>query len=116
MVQDIEAAQKDLCRKYGVPYTPSPPDLIVGIALNVREGIVPVNGHRHPPEGVTTGWYIWSGDEFSTDPEFFEPLHAKHLAEWCPAVLKYLGLPPGWRFLLAEGYEDVWFDQALLET
>ena len=39
-----------------------------------------------------------------------------HLAqEWCPAVLPYLSLPPGFRFLIAPDYEDVWEDAALLE-
>ncbi len=27
-----------------------------------------------------------------------------------PEVLPYLALPPGWRFLIADGYEDGWFD------
>lgn len=31
-----------------------------------------------------------------------------------PEIKKYLGLPPGWRFLIAPGYEDIWFDEALL--
>ena len=30
-------------------------------------------------------------------------------------VLPYLGLAPGWRFLLAPGHVDVWFDPATLE-
>jgi hypothetical protein len=30
-------------------------------------------------------------------------------------VLKYLGLPAGWRFQIDEkGYEDVWFDESIL--
>jgi hypothetical protein len=28
--------------------------------------------------------------------------------------MKYLGLAPGWRFLVAPGYKDVWFDAKLL--
>jgi hypothetical protein len=36
------------------------------------------------------------------------------VAEWCPAVLPYLELPPGWRFLIALGHEDVWEDPSLL--
>src|SRR5262249_4805049 len=35
-------------------------------------------------------------------PNFFVPLHVSHLAEWCPAALKFLGLAPGWRFLIYE--------------
>lgn len=64
---------------------------------------------------MTTGWYIWAGEEFSTDPDFFVPLHVKHLNEWCPVVLKYLSLAPGWRFLVTNDYEDVWQDKSLLD-
>jgi hypothetical protein len=90
--------------------------LKVGISKNVRDGIWPINGLRHPLEGDTTGWYIWAGEQFSTDPDFFVPLHVEHLKEWCPLVLKYLGLAPGWRFLVANGYEDVWQDITLLDV
>ena len=30
------------------------------------------------------------------------------------STLPYLGLAPGWRFLIAPGYEDVWYDEKLL--
>ena len=33
-----------------------------------------------------------------------------------PEVLPYLALPPGWRFLLAPDYQDVWFDESLLDV
>jgi len=48
--------------------------------------------------------------------DFFEPVHGHHLLEWNRGVLKYLALPPGWRFLVAGDYEDVWFDVKLLEV
>jgi hypothetical protein len=70
---------------------------------------------RHPPEGDATGWYIWSGEEFSESPDFFVPLCAKHLQVAHPEIAKYLGLAPGWRFLIAPAYEDVWFDENLLK-
>jgi hypothetical protein len=63
-----------------------------------------------------SGWYIWAGTELSASPDFFRPLHLTHVPEWCPAVMKYLGLPPGWRFLIADGHEDVWFDESLLSA
>lgn len=113
-MNNIEDSQKVVCEKYGVIHFPSPVNLKVGIALNVREGIMPINGLRHPPEGDTTGWYIWAGEELSTDPAFFKPLHVEHLSSWCPVAQKYLGLPPGWRFLIAGDYEDVWYDGSLL--
>ncbi len=99
----------------GVEPFPAPGDLKVGIAWNVRDGLQPVNGLRHPPEGDTTGWYIWAGEHLSEEPDIFVPLHVSHLAEWCPAVLPFLELPPGWRFLIAPGYEDVWEDPTLLD-
>lgn len=76
---------------------------------------MPINGLRHPPEGDTTGWYIYAGESLSDEPDFFKPLHVKHLDEWCPQVKKYLGLAPGWRFLIAGDYEDIWYDESLLQ-
>jgi hypothetical protein len=76
---------------------------------------MPVNGLRHSPEGDTTGWYIWAGEGGpARGGDFFAPLHIEHLAECCPMVVPYLALPPGWRFLVAHDYEDVWYDETLL--
>jgi len=116
MTSTIEDLQKELCKKYEVEFLSSPNDLKIGITTNVREHVVPINGFRHPPEGDTTGWYIYAGEELSDDPDFFKPLHVERLDEWCPQIRKYLGLPPGWRFLIAGEYEDIWFDEALLEV
>ena len=109
-----DLSQRELCERYGVQCVPSPPDLKVGIARNVRDGILPINGLRHPASGDTTGWYIWAGGEPSREPDFFAPLHVRHLGEWCPVVIRFLGLPAGYRFLVAGDYEDVWFDPTLL--
>jgi hypothetical protein len=114
LTKSNELAQKELCKRYGAPYWPSPDFLKVGIALNVRNGLQPINGLRHPVTKDTTGWYIWAGHDLSPGPDFFKPLHVEHLAEWCPIALRYLGLPPGWRFLVAPDHEDVWFDASLL--
>lgn len=116
MIDVNEDAQKAICEKYGTFYVESPKNLKVGIALNVRTELMPINGLRHPPVGDTTGWYIWSGEELSSDPDFFQPLHVAHLPDWSPDIVKYLGLPPGWRFLVAPGYEDVWYDASLLDA
>jgi hypothetical protein len=111
---DIAAKQDGLCARYGVGLSPSPSDLKCGVARNVDGSATPLHGLRHSPEGDTTGWYFWVGD-FSSGPDFFVPLHVAHLGEWRPEVLPYLGLPPGWRFLLAPDLEDVWFGEQLLE-
>ena len=111
----MQLEQKFLCNQYQTEFLSSPDHYNVGIALNVRSGILPIHGLRHPPEKDTTGWYIWAGEDLSENPDFFQPLHVEHLREWCPAIQKFLGLPAGWRFLIADNYEDVLFDKNLLE-
>ena len=109
------AHQKDTCQRYNTNYVEAAPYLKLGIAKHVKQQIYPINGLRVFPEGDTTGWYVWAGTEFSDSPDFFLPLHIAHLESWCPEIIPYLGLPPGWRFLLAPGHEDVWFDPELLK-
>jgi hypothetical protein len=106
--------QRRLCAKYGVDHVASPMALKVGLAENVRTGLHPINGLRHPPGDDSTGWYIWAGEALSADDDFFRPVHVAHLTTICPMVLPYLGFPPGWRFLIATDYEDIWFDKDLL--
>jgi hypothetical protein len=40
-------------------------------------------------------------------------MHASHLGDYVPELMRYLALPPGWRVLLAPGQVDVWFDQSI---
>jgi len=103
-----------VARRFNVAARPPLSGDKVGAARNVREGVWPMNGFRYPAAGDTSGWFLWAGRALSGDPGFFVPLDAEHLADWCPIVLPYLGLPPGWRFLLAPGHEDVWYDENLL--
>lgn len=105
-----------ICKKYGAEFCPPKEGSTLGIAWNVKErNIYPINGLRHPPEGQTNGWYIWAGNQINIeDDDFFVPLHISHIGEWNPRVLRFLALPPGWRFLVADDYEDVWFDENLL--
>lgn len=111
---DVNESQRALAARFGTVALPPESDVKVGISRNVLEGLLPLNALRHAPEDDSSGWYIWAGEELSDAPDFFVPLHISHLAEWCPQILPYLGLPPGWRVLLAPGYEDVWFDENLL--
>lgn len=85
-----------------------------GVARDVLRGGWPLNGLRHPADTGTCGWYVWSGLELSAAADFFAPMHAEHLFESRPESIQYLGLPPGWRFLIAPGYEDIWYDDSLL--
>jgi hypothetical protein len=102
-----------VCQRLGVfPQAPAPTDK-VGIALHTLH-LQPLNGLRHAPEAGTSGWYIWGGGEPGTGADFFVPMHVSHLDQRCPTVLAYLALPPGFRFLVAPGHEDIWFDDSLL--
>ena len=107
--------QRDTCRRFGASYLGCDAHMKVGISRNFDQRQLPIHGLRHPPAGDTSGWYIWSG-EYSDNPSFFVPVHAVHMRERCPTIIKYLGLGPGWRFLSAPGHEDVWFDASLLNV
>jgi hypothetical protein len=114
MVQP-ETAQLEVCRRFGVqPMAPEPGEL-VGIARNIRSGLRPLQGMRYLPEGAYCGWLLWAGDEPGEDGGFFQPMHVGHLAEWAQDLVPYLALLPGWRFRTAPGYQDVWFDEVLLD-
>ena len=110
----IEQSQANICKHYGQQFVACPNDSILGAAVHTLGGY-PINGLRHKPEGNTNGWYIWAG-EYSSASDFFSPLHAIHMLEKAPEVMHFLGLPPGCRFLLADGHADVWFDTSLLNT
>ena len=111
----MTGSQAAVCDRFGVECRASEPLHKVGLALSSL-GLQPLNGLRHPPAGDTTGWYIWGGLDLSTSDDFFQPIHVDHLGEVLPTVVPYLGLPAGWRFQLAMGHEDVWFDADLLDV
>ena len=106
--------QQEVCARFGVAAEPPSAGEKLGIALSTI-GALPINGLRIRVEG-TCGWFIWAGEEASVDPDFYQPLHVEHIAEYLPSVEPYLSLPPGYRFQIADGHEDVWFDPALLSA
>ncbi len=116
MNKEILQEQKKISNKNGFEWVATLDSMKVGINKNVKDGIFPINGLRHPVVGDTSGWYIWAGEDMPKDDSFFVPLHVEHLSEWCPQVLKYLGLPPGSRFQIADNYEDIWEDKSLLDV
>jgi hypothetical protein len=115
VTSSVDRVQQETAARFGVLAQLPAPDAKVGISRSVRDQVWPLNALRHAPEPGTSGWFIWAGGEISADPDYFVPLHVSHLEEWCPEMVPYLGLPPGWRVLLAPGYEDVWYDASLLE-
>ena len=102
--------QKLLCAKYGVKFYSCGPDDRAGVALATLLN-EPVHGSRERNEDGTSSWYIWAG-EYSTDPDFYQPLCAGHIENYLPLVMPYLALPPGYKFIIdRNGYEDVWIDE-----
>ena len=113
----MQTKQQELfCAKHGLTASPVCAEGMLGISRDFDPSRFPINGLRHRLEGETCGWYIWSGEEWSDDADFFVPVHASHLLDICSDAIEYLGLPPGWRFLFAPGHEDVWTDAALMEV
>lgn len=111
---DLPVQQADTYERLRLkPDTPLP-NSKVGVSRSALAGDLPIHGLRHRPSGDTNGWYAWAG-EYSDAENLFVPVHVEDIAECLPAVAAYLGLPPGWRFLVAPGYEDVWSDPSLLD-
>lgn len=107
-------AQLAVCRRYGA--VPDAPDLAQIAGVGAMTGL-PVNGLRHPAKDGTCGWYVWTGGEIDQlDDSFFAPMHLAHLVDEHPVIVPFLALPPGWRFLIAPGHEDVWFDPMLFDV
>ena len=64
----------------------------------------------------SNGWFLWAGERFSSEPDFFSVVHAEHVPDIYPEAVRFLGLPPGYRFLIAADYVDIWFDPNLLNV
>jgi hypothetical protein len=105
--------QKEVCERFEAEFIPCSQTEKLGLAIETI-GQLPINGLRHKAENGTCGWYIWCGEAISQDAEFFKPLHVNHINEYLPEVEQYLALPPGYRFLITEGYEDVWHDSSII--
>ena len=114
MAVAFEELQRHVCKLYGAEYTPPLPGSKVGIALQTM-GRTPIQGVRHPPTQTTCGWYIFAGEEWSDDPNFYQPLCVEHMDKYCAFALPFLCLPPGWWFFTdGKGQYGAWFDEKLL--
>ena len=105
-IAQIHENQRRICDKYGLP-AQAPADM-VALAIGSLDQS-PIYGTRIDlPENGTISWFIHCGAH-SEASDFYQPLHAAHLAELLPQVLAYLALPSGSKFILDRaGYEDVW--------
>jgi hypothetical protein len=112
----FQQSQCDKCADLGAEFVPIEARSRVGISLEALAGETPINGLRIRPDGSSSGWFVYSGvNAPSSAEDFYKPIHLVHLITRLPQIVPFLGLPPGWRFLLAEDYEDAWFDRNLLD-
>ena len=103
--------QRALCKAHKSIWNPINKKLSLAISANLDKD--PISGLRLPAENGTTGWFIWTG-EYSEAHDFFQPMSAEDLLQQRPALIKYLGLDIGFRFLVdSNGHEDIWFDEEL---
>lgn len=118
MDKELFELQETICKKYNAAFRDAEAGKVIGVADNIKDGLLPINGLRHPTTETTTGWFIWGGGEPSSNPRFFKPMHVEHFIKYYPHIVPYLGLAPGWRFMIDpnSNYEDVWRDESLLEA
>jgi hypothetical protein len=113
LAAETDERQRQLCAERQLPWTPPTGGSVVEVGRDVGTGLWPVRGMRLPIEGSACGWRLWAGEgEMSRSPDYFELVKVEYLYDRCQEVLPYLGLPPGWRFVVAPGYFDVTDDPA----
>jgi len=117
----IGSTADELALRLGVTLTPLRPDVRIAISNDLAskpsELNWPLNGYREPPWDDMAGWFIWTGGHgLPIGDDAFTSLHAAHAEDYIAEAIPYLGLPAGWRFLVAPGHEDVWFDEELLSA
>jgi hypothetical protein len=65
----IVSSQEAFCVEHAVEDVASLPESKLGFAFSTK-GKIPINGLRHPAVGDTNGWYIWCGEDFSSDAKY----------------------------------------------
>ncbi|QEG30010.1 hypothetical protein GobsT_48100 [Gemmata obscuriglobus] len=109
-MEPLQELQQRICRTYGAGFEPPAPGSKVGLAIPTLDRI-PIHGVRLAPTDTTCGWYIYAGGEWSDAADFYQPLCVEHMADYCRLAVPFLGLPPGWRFMIdGQGFIDVWQD------
>lgn len=110
-MSEIVKQQQVICQNHQSAFCLILPTDMIAIALETL-GKSPIYGSRVHKASATDNveWFFYCG-EYSASPDFYKPIHAKHLTEYLPMVERYLALAPGYRFIIdANGYEDVWLE------
>jgi len=107
-------AQQEVCARNGVVHVAVPQHAHVNVTSKLLEGTHFVYGLRLAPTDDRTGWFFWTEELFPPLPRFSAIQVAEFEERW-PEVIKFLGLPPGWRFVVdGYGYEREWEDRSFL--
>ena len=108
---NLEITQVSICKRFSVKPLATLDLFKVGIALNIRSGLQPVNGLRLNPKGDSSGWYIlweeldkWANDigliqNIITVKPFYLPEYSigiKDLTDECQASLDGADVGDDW--------------------
>lgn len=99
-------AQHETCLRVNAEFSPIRPDQLVVISDGVYEN-EPTEGVRYTSPQHMSGWWLTT-DRYNGDINTLKTVHAHHVSEKRPDLVKYFGLPFGYRFFARE--DDVWFD------
>lgn len=101
--------QVTLCKEHNViPVFP-----LIGQKVPMSKDIYvgsEVNGVRYNDEGHMTGWYLTS-NSYNGDISTLSVDHLYHLIKTRPEIVKFLALPPGYRFFHDSLGAEVWKDE-----
>ena len=100
--------QHVVCEKFSGEFSAPLADKLAVISEGVLEGD-PVQGVRYPSPEHMSGWWITT-DRYNGEINTLKNEHLYHVTAARPELVRYLGLPDGFRFDLS-AREDVWFDQ-----
>ena len=109
--------QKEFCDSKNTNFEKTKEIQFVVVSDDVLSGAL-VEGVRYKPQENMSGWWLTSKD-YSGNIEDLKLEHVEHIYEKRKDLVKFLGLPPGYRFF-QEKYvsnsspEDVWFDEDIL--
>ncbi|WP_425413063.1 immunity protein Imm33 domain-containing protein [Micromonospora citrea] len=110
----VPAAQRDTCRRFTVEPVPPRQRTMVGLALSRPRHMEPLNALRHPTAGNGNGWFVWRGPAIPQEDDNFCTLARRAPGRTRPGAWAVSRPSPGWGVVLAPGYEDVWYDETLL--
>ncbi|MBC8798477.1 hypothetical protein H0S63_22100 [Shewanella algae] len=104
--------QHEVCMTVNAEFSPIRPDQLVVISDGVYEG-EPTEGVRYPSPQHMSGWWLTT-DLYNGDINTLKTVHAHHVAKKRPDLVKYFGLPFGYRFFAREN--DIWFDSNIMNN